>query len=289
MPTKVEKDVISGQDTTGHEWDGIRELNTPLPKWWVYVFISTIVFAAVYFVLYPSIPYGTGYFHGLLGYSSRRDAMAEWRHMQARHGAAMAQIAKLPIAAIPKDPKLLEVALTAGRITFANDCQPCHGQNGEGRIGYPALGDDVWLWGGKLTDIQQTITYGARSGDPHARNSMMPSFGTSGMLKPDQIEQIADYVMTLFGKPIAGRDTSAGAKLFAQNCAMCHGDKGQGNRTVGAPPLNSRVHLYQGDRAAVIAQITEPRQGVMPNWDGRLDTATIKSLALYVHSLGGGE
>lgn len=289
MPTKIEKDAISGQNTTGHEWDGIRELNTPLPKWWLYVFAATVVFAVGYFVLYPSIPYGPGYFHGILGYSTRARAMAQWKDMQARHGEAMTEIGNKSFAEIKQDPKLLEVALTAGRITFANNCQPCHGQSGEGRVGYPALGDDVWLWGGKLEDIQQTVTYGIRSGDPKARVSEMPAFGALGMLNPEQIGQIADYVMTLFGKPIAGRDTTAGAKLFAQNCAMCHGGKGEGNRAVGAPPLASQVHLYEGTRENVIAQVTQPRHGVMPNWNERLDPATIKSVTLYVHSLGGGE
>lgn len=289
MPTKIEKDVISGQQTTGHEWDGIAELNTPLPKWWVYVFAATVVFAVGYFIMYPSIPYGPGYFHGLLDYSSRDRAMTQWKEMQARHGDAMAEIGGKAFAEIKRDPQLMEVALTAGRVTFANNCQPCHGQSGEGRIGYPALGDDVWLWGGKLEDIQQTVTYGVRSGHSKARVSEMPAFGALGMLKPEQIEQVADYVMTLFGKPIEGRDTSAGAKLYAENCAVCHGAKGEGNRMIGAPPLASRVHLYEGDKASVVAQETQPRLGVMPNWNERLDPATIKAVTLYVHSLGGGE
>jgi cytochrome c oxidase cbb3-type subunit III len=289
MPTKVEKDVISEQDTTGHEWDGVRELNTPLPKWWVYVFVASVVWAVAYVVLYPSIPYGVNYFHGVLGYSSRASAMAEWREMQARHGEAMKQIGTLSLADIKRDPRLLEVALTAGRITFANNCQPCHGPSGEGRVGYPALAADVWLWGGKLEDIERTVTYGVRSGHAEARTSAMPGFGSAGMLKPEQIEAVADYVMTLFGTPVPGRDAGAGAKLFADNCAVCHGANGQGNRSVGAPRLASRIHLYEGTRASVVAQVTQPRHGVMPNWNERLDAATIKSVALYVHSLGGGE
>jgi cytochrome c oxidase cbb3-type subunit III len=289
MPTKIEKDLVSGQDTTGHEWDGIKELNTPLPKWWVYLFVATVVFAAGYFLLFPSFPYGTGYFHGLLGYSSRNQAMTQWRDMQSLHRAAMAEIGKQPFAAIQRDPKLMEVALTAGRVTFANDCQPCHGPNGEGRVGYPALGSDVWRWGGTLADIERTVTYGIRSGDPNARNSMMPAFGDTGMLKPEQISQVVDYVMTLFGQPVKGVDVTPGKKIFAENCAMCHGERGQGNHTVGAPPLATHVHLYEESRDSVIAQVTHPRLGVMPNWDNRLDPATIKAVTLYVHSLGGGE
>jgi cytochrome c oxidase cbb3-type subunit 3 len=289
MVDKVEKDPVSGTETTGHEWDGLRELNTPLPKWWLYTWYACIAWALGIFVLYPSIPGLHSYWHGLLGYSTRRVAMAEWHDMQAKHGPAMQQISSQPIDAVAHDPRLLETALQAGRITFANNCQPCHGQNGAGRVGYPALGDDVWIWGGKLTDIQSTITHGVRAGDPDSRQSAMPNFGTDGILKPAEIGQVADYVGTWWGVTPAGTDTSAGAKLFADNCAACHGDHGQGNRDFGAPPLNARVHLYGATRAAIVAQVTHPRQGVMPNWNARLDLATIKSVALYVHALGGGE
>lgn len=289
MPTKIEKDVISGRDTTGHEWDGIRELNTPLPKWWVYVYLATIVWALGMFVLYPAIPLGTRATTGLLGFSSRAQAMAGFQEMNALHATQMQEIGRMSFADIEKNHDLMEVALTAGRITFANNCQPCHGPNGEGRIGYPALDTDVWRWGGTLDAIQQTITHGIRSADPDARNSQMPNFGGDKLLTPAQIEDIADYVMTLYGKAKPGVDTSAGEKLFGDNCAPCHGAKAEGNRDVGAPPLASRVHLYGDSRAAVVAQITHPRMGVMPNWNHRLSPATIKAVALYVHSLGGGE
>jgi cytochrome c oxidase cbb3-type subunit 3 len=290
MPTKIEKDAYSGRDTTGHEWDGIKELNTPLPSWWVWVFIATIVWAVGLFLLYPSLPYGPGYFAGLLGYSSRVDAMAEYKAMQARHAEAMQKIAALSFKQITDDPDLYEVALTAGRIAFANNCQPCHGSNGEGRVGYPALGDDVWLWGGTHEDILKTVTHGVRSPDPDARNSVMPSFGADGILKPDEMLQVADYVMTLFGKQSADpASVAAGKQLFADNCALCHGEKGEGNREQGAPPLASEIHLYGADRATVIAQIAKPHLGMMPNWNTRLDPGTLKSLPVYVHSLGGGE
>jgi cytochrome c oxidase cbb3-type subunit 3 len=199
------------------------------------------------------------------------------------------KVVATPIAQVRNDPKLMAVAETAGRIAFANNCQPCHGAGGEGRPGFPVLASDNWLWGGTLEDIQQTITHGIRSGDPDARVSQMPRFGVDGVLKPDEIAAVTDYVMTLYGSPVAGADTSKGQALFADNCVACHGDKGQGNREVGAPPLKSQVHLYGNTRAAVLAQVTNPRQGVMPNWNARLDPATIKSLALYVHALGGGE
>jgi cytochrome c oxidase cbb3-type subunit 3 len=289
VPTKIEKDAHTGRETTGHEWDGIRELNTPLPKWWLYVLLATIVWAVVLFVLYPAWPLGRTYTKGLLGYSTRVESDKGVAEMHARHADAMAKIQQLAPADIRKDPQLAAVAQVSGRTAFANNCQPCHGPSGQGRAGYPSLADDVWLWGGKLDDIQQTITYGIRSGNAQARVSDMPRFGTDQLLTAAQIQQVADYVMVLYGSPVAGADTAPGEKLFADNCAACHGEKGQGNRDVGAPPLASHVHLYGTDRATVVAQVTQPREGVMPAWTSRLDPATIKSLALYVHALGGGE
>jgi cytochrome c oxidase cbb3-type subunit III len=289
VPTKIEKDIVTGTDTTGHEWDGLKELNTPLPKWWVYVLYATIVWAAVWFVLYPSVPGITGYFHGVLGYSQRTAVADAVRAVTAQRADTMDKIKALSFAEIRKDPQLMAAADTAGRIAFANNCQPCHGAGGGGQPGYPALAAGAWIWGGTLQDIQQTITYGIRSGDEKARDQQMPRFGADGILKPEQIQQIADYVMTLYGNAEPGKDVSVGKQLFAENCAICHGETGQGDREKGAPRLASRVHLYGGDPATVVAQITSLRMGVMPAWHTRLDEATIKSLALYVHSLGGGE
>jgi cytochrome c oxidase cbb3-type subunit III len=289
VPTKIEKDIVTGRDTTGHEWDGLKELNTPLPKWWVYVLYATIVWAAVWFVLYPSVPGITGYFPGVLGYSQRAAVDRAVQAVAAQRAVTMDRIKALSFAEIRKDPQLMAAANTAGRIAFANNCQPCHGAGGGGQIGYPALAAGAWIWGGSLDAIQQTIAYGIRSGDTKARESQMPRFGVDGILKPDEIQRIADYVMTLYGGVQPGKDVSAGKKLFADNCALCHGEAGQGDREKGAPRLASRVHLNGGDRATIVAQITSPRMGVMPAWHTRLDEATIKSLAIYVHSLGGGE
>ena len=289
MPTKIEKDVVTGRDTTGHEWDGLKELNTPLPKWWVYLLYATIAWSALWFVLYPSVPGISGYFHGVLGYSQRSVVNAEVRAIAAQRAGVMDKIRAMSFAEIAKDPELMVAARTAGQIAFANNCQACHGAGGGGQVGYPALAAGAWIWGGTLPAIQQTITHGVRSGDPEAREGQMPHFGTDGILKPQEIQQVADYVMTLFGKGEPGQDVSAGKKIFADNCAVCHGANGQGDREKGAPRLASQVHLNGGTRESVVAQITSPRMGVMPAWHTRLDEATIKSLTLYVHSLGGGE
>jgi cytochrome c oxidase cbb3-type subunit 3 len=276
-------------ETTGHEWDGLQELNNPLPKWWLYTWIFCIVIALGQMVLYPSLPGIRGYWHGLLGYSTRAGVDRDVKALVAQRATSMDKIAATPIGDIKKDLQLTAVANTAGRITFANNCQPCHGAGGGGRPGYPALSVGAWMWGGKLEDIEKTLQHGIRSGDPDARNSAMPRFGADGVLTPAEIEQVADYVMTFYGTPVAGANIDKGRALFTANCVACHGEAGQGNRELGAPTLKSRVHLYGDTKAAVVAQVTLPRQGVMPAWNTRLDPATIKSVAIYVHGLGGGE
>jgi cytochrome c oxidase cbb3-type subunit 3 len=287
VPTKIEKDDVTGHMTTGHEWDGLQELNRPLPKWWVYVFAATVVWSLGYFVLYPSIPGLTGYWHGMIGYYQRDKVDADVADVAKQRAGVMDKIKALSFADIRKDPNLLAVAQIAGKITFAENCQPCHGAGGGGNPGYPALAAGNWLWGGTLDDIQQTITHGIRSPDPDARNSAMPKFGGDGILKPAEIQAVADYVMTLYGK--AGDANGAGKKLYAENCVACHGEKGEGKREVGAPKLASKAHLVAFDREGVVAQISNPHMGVMPNWSARLGEAKIKAVTLYVHGLGGGE
>ncbi|HVJ55334.1 MAG TPA: cytochrome-c oxidase, cbb3-type subunit III [Aliidongia sp.] len=288
MPTKIEKDLLTGKETTGHDWDGVRELNTPLPRWWLYVWLATIAWAAVICVLYPAIPLGTWHTPGTLGYTSRGALDQELKQLQVERAPIFDRIKAESLADIQKDPGVLAVALVAGKSAFANNCVPCHGSGGSGRTGFPSLADDVWIWGGTLDQIHQTISFGARSGNPNAHVSDMPHFGADKILKPAEIQAVADYVWALYG----GRSregTEPGAALFTDNCAACHGDKGQGNQDLGAPPLASATHLYGNDRDTIVRQITLPRQGMMPAWAGRLDEATIKSLALYVHSLGGGQ
>ena len=289
MPTKIEKDAFSGRETTGHEWDGLKELNNPLPSWWFWTFVATVVWSIGFCILYPSWPSIHSYFPGIWGYSTRDTVTADVAALAAQRAALLDKIKDVPIEQVRQDPALMAVANTAGRIAFANNCQPCHGAGGEGRPGYPVLAADRWIWGGKLADIQTSITYGIRSGHAEARVSQMLRFGVDGVLKPEEIAAVADYVLTLYGKAQPSPAAARGQAIFAENCVACHGDAGEGKREVGGPSLKGAVHLYGDTRDAVIAQIANPRMGVMPNWNTRLDPATIKALALYVHALGGGE
>jgi cytochrome c oxidase cbb3-type subunit III len=295
MPTKVEKDAIAhateaGQSTTGHEWDGIREYDTPLPKWWLYVFYASIALSVVMFVLYPSIPGLSGYFGGLLDRQERRvldDSLARAAEGQAGMRAAIA--AATP-AAIEADPELLAFAVAGGRTAFADNCAPCHGPGGGGqRGGYPVLADDDWLWGGTLDAIQQTIRVGIRHEGVDTRFSEMPPFGAFGLLDRAQIGDVADYVLSLSGLDHDPVGAERGAQLYAENCVACHGEGGVGESALGAPRLSDQIWLYGSDREQLVAQIWDPRQGVMPAWSGRLDDATVNMLTVYVHSLGGGQ
>jgi cytochrome c oxidase cbb3-type subunit III len=251
------------------------------------VFFATVAWSVVYFVLYPSIPGITGSWHGLIGYYQRDQVASDVAAVEQQRAVSMDRIKALSFADIRKDPGLYAVAQVAGRITFAENCQPCHGAGGGGNPGYPALAAGDWLWGGKLEDIYQTITHGIRSGDPNARVSQMPRFGIDGVFQPAEIQAVADHVMFLYGD--AATDSEAGKQIFAANCVQCHGDAGQGVREFGGARLAAKVHLRGDDLAAVLAQINNPKMGVMPSWSARLDDAKIKSVAIYVHSLGGGE
>lgn len=289
-PDAATLDPVTGRHTTGHEWDGLRELNTPLPKWWFWTFVATVVWGIGYAIVYPSVPWFNTYFPGVIGYSQRANVAADVKALQVQRAGVMDRLTATPLAEVKNDAALYAVALTAGRLAFAENCRACHGAGGEGRPGFPALAGDAWIWGGSLEDIRTSIVHGIRSGHPEARVSQMPRYGVDGMLKPEEIDQVTDFVMTLY-QPAAAPATGAakGAEIFAENCAACHGDKGEGKREVGAPALRSGVHLYGDTRAAVRAQIVNPKQGVMPAWNTRLDEATIRAVTLYVHGLGGGE
>jgi cytochrome c oxidase cbb3-type subunit 3 len=284
-----EIDIITGRETTGHEWDGIKELNTPLPTWWLYVFYFCIFISIVYMIFFPAWPLpGGGYTPGVLGWSSRdrlQSDLAAWREREAEWNS---RIEQAPLAAIAADPDMLAVATVAGRSIFANNCAACHGTNGVGRPGgYPALVDDDWIWGGTLDNIHTTVVHGIRNTtDPEARISQMPAYGVDGLLTTAEISAVAEHVLFLAG---LGADNAQGSQIYAENCAACHGPIGKGNPELGAPNLTDAIWLYGDGKAEIVAQIYRPRQGVMPPWTGRLTDAQLKEVTLYVYSLGGGQ
>jgi cytochrome c oxidase cbb3-type subunit 3 len=283
-------DAITGTSTTGHEWDGVKELNTPLPRWWLYMFYLTIVWAVGYWILYPAWPLLTSSTEGILGWHTRTAIVEDLAALKAKRGPMMEKLANASVPEIANDLQLSDFARAVGRVAFADNCAPCHGAGGGGAKGYPNLNDDDWLWGGKLADIEETIRHGARAGDDKGRQGNMPAFGRDGILKSDQISTVADYVRSLSGLPTEqGADLDAGKTIFAENCAACHGEDGKGNREVGAPNLTDRIWLYGSDKGSIVQSIANGRAGVMPAWNDRLDESTLKSLVVYVWSFGGGE
>lgn len=284
-------DAHSGTATTGHVWDGIRELNTPLPRWWLWLFYLTIVWSIGYWILYPSWPLVSNYTAGLFRWQSRDAVTREIESLRAQRAPMVNRLASASLQQIASDPQLLEFARALGRPAFLENCAPCHGSGGGGTRGYPSLVDDEWIWGGTLDDIARTIRDGVRTGSPEARQgATMPAFGRDGMLKRAEIEAVADYARGLARLPVDPKtDLAAAKKLYADNCAACHGEDGKGNREIGAPSLADAVWLYGSDKDAVVEGIWNGRGAVMPAWAGRLDDVTIKALAVYVHSFGGGE
>jgi cytochrome c oxidase cbb3-type subunit 3 len=286
---KGDLDAETGFHTTGHEWDGIRELNRPLPRWWLWTFYATIVWAVGYMIAYPSIPLIRGNTEGVLGVSSRQDVANDIAAAKAAQAGRLEQIATLPLEDIRADADLSRFAISGGRSAFLVNCVQCHGSGAAGSPGYANLNDDDWIWGGTLESIYHTIAYGIRSDHPDTHISEMPAFGADGLLTRTEIASVADYVLSMGGQEHNADSALAGQQVYADNCASCHGDSGEGSRDLGAPRLSDAISLYSGARDGIIAQITQPRHGVMPAWIGRLDDTTIKQLALYVHALGGGE
>ncbi len=287
---KPDIDDHTGVETTGHDWDGIKELNMPLPKWWLYTFYVSIVWAIGYMIVYPSWPSLSGYYSGLIGYS-QRDAVAEdIAEANSKRAVYSNKIAAASFDEIRADVALMEVAQAGGKAAFGDNCAPCHGTGAQGFTGFPNLNDDEWLWGGTLNDIEYTIQHGVRfDGDDDTRLSDMPRFKVDGILDRAQILDVVEHVTKIAGGEADADRAARGAALFADNCAACHGADGTGDRSQGAPNLTDAIWLYGSDKAVLYASISNSRKGVMPAWAGRLDAATIKQLALYVHALGGGE
>jgi cytochrome c oxidase cbb3-type subunit 3 len=282
-------DEPTGTETTGHEWDGIKELNTPLPRWWLWTFYGTIVWAIAYTIAFPAWPLISSATTGLLGYSSRANLDTELAAAKVAQGDLVAKVSATPVAEILRDEDLRRFASASGKSLFKVYCSQCHGTGATGSSGYPNLNDDEWIWGGTIDEINASIAHGARSPvDADTHYNMMPNFGADGMLTSGQIDAVARHVAALSGLE-GGLVNDEGAQLFTENCASCHGANAEGLAELGGPSLNDQIWLYQGTIDALKAQIAAPRHGVMPAWGDRLGDTAVKELAVYVHGLGGGQ
>jgi cytochrome c oxidase cbb3-type subunit 3 len=289
MSSRREIDQVTGVETTGHEWDGIKELNKPLPRWWLMTFYASIVWAIGYMIVYPAWPTLSGYTKGIWGYSQRETVAREVADARGGQVALRAALEKAALGDIRKDPDLLRFAMVGGASSFANNCAPCHGRGAQGFPGYPNLNDDDWLWGGTLEEIHKTIRHGIRTADKETRVGDMPKYGLDGVLKPAEINDAAEFVLSLSKRSQDSGAVARGSKTYAEQCVSCHGPDGKGNPELGAPNLADDIWLYGGQKADIVQSIATGRGGSMPAWHGRLDPVTLKSLAVYVHSLGGGK
>ncbi|MCK5166285.1 MAG: cytochrome-c oxidase, cbb3-type subunit III [Rhodospirillaceae bacterium] len=286
---EIEKDAVSGRETTGHEWDGIKELNTPLPRWWLYTFYVCILWAVGYWIVYPAWPTLSGYTKGVIGYSSRGELRKELAARDKSRTVWTDRFSALSVGGIAKDSELLNYAMAGGRVIFAENCAPCHGASGSGNASYPVLADDDWLWGGTVGDIYTTINYGIRSTHDDTRLGEMPNFGDEDMLAKAQISDVTEYVLSLSGNSSDRDAAMRGTEIFAEECSSCHGESAEGVQDMGAPRLSDGIWLYGNSKEKIMSQISTPKHGSMPAWNGRLDDISIKQVSIYVHSLGGGQ
>ncbi len=277
-------DELTGRPTMGHEFDGIEELNTPMPRWWLWTFYLTIIWGIGYTIAFPAWPMISGATAGLLGHSTRGEVSADIAAHEASNAALVAELNAADLATFDPLTDLHRYAVARGSSVFRAQCSQCHGAGAAGAVGYPNLLDNDWLWGGTLEDIAHSVRHGIRNEtDFDARYSVMPAFGD--ILEPADIEKLVDFVPTL-----ADADwDSAGGDLFTENCAACHGDQGLGDSSLGAPNLADAIWLYGSDHDSLTATISNARFGVMPAWGQRLNEEDVRAVSAYVHSLGGGE
>lgn len=275
-------------ETTGHEWDGIKEYNKPLPRWWLWTFYATIVWGVIYTIAYPAWPGISAATPGLLGYSTRAEVTEDIARFEGANAGINERLASVELTEIAADPELTQFAQNAGAAVFKTWCAQCHGSGAAGAKGYPNLLDDDWLWGGDIEAIHETIAHGIRNeNDPDARYSEMPAFGD--LLEQDEIVAAVNYVMSLSGEPQDASLVEAGETVYLDNCSACHMEDGTGDRWQGAPNLTDAIWLYGGDYDTLLETVTYSRFGVMPSWADRLNEAQIRAVATYVHGLGGGE
>lgn len=294
MTNNQDKDIDahSGVETTGHEWDGIKELNNPLPRWWLYVWYATIAFSIVWWVLmpaWPALPGSQGNTQGVWKQSDRAQVAEAVNELKAARIENAQALLDASLEQIEKTPELQQFALAMGESSFGDNCATCHGAGGRGAIGYPILADDIWLWGGSLDEIQETIAHGIRSTHDDTRYSEMPAFGRDGYISEEEIDDLVHKVLALSGQQANTAAVMRSNENFETQCASCHGVDGKGDRVFGAPDLTDSEWLYGGSPSAIRETIYNARNSVMPHWSERLDEATIKALAVYVHTLGGGE
>ena len=287
----ADKDPLTGQPTTGHDWNGIKELDTPVPRGVLMFLVITHVFALIWWILMPTWPLGWTYTKGILGTDQRQEVEQAVMDNQALRAGWIERIDAMTFDELRADEGLMRVVGENGRRLFGDNCAACHGQDARGAANYPDLTDRDWLWGdGTPEAIAETLRVGINSPHAESRFSQMPAFGRDQLLTAAEVRTVAAYVYSLshpeFSTPQNVDQIQAGQELFLTNCSGCHGETATGDRETGTPNLIDAQWLYGGDLATIVTSIHGGRQGHMPTWDERLTGTDIKLLALYVHSFG---
>lgn len=286
--TNKNVDEPTGVETTGHSWDGIEELNNPLPRWWLWTLYGCIIWGIGYSIAYPAWPMLSGATTGLLGYSTRGEVAQQIVEHEKKNQDLVAQLVAADLSELPAGSDLHRYGVARGGSVFRAQCSQCHGSGAAGSKGYPNLLDDNWLWGGSVDEISATVAHGIRNEtDEDAHFSQMPAF--DDILESTDITAVVEYVISLSANEFDNNLANTGASVFAENCASCHGDDATGDREQGAPNLADAIWLYGGDRKTLTTTVKQSRYGVMPAWGQRLSDEDVRAVSLYVHALGGGE
>lgn len=281
-------DKETGVETTGHSWDGIEELNNPLPRWWLWTLYLCIIWAIAYTIAYPAWPMISGATKGVLGWSTRANVAQDITEHEAKNAPLVTALLDADMATLPENADLNRYAVARGGSVFRAQCSQCHGSGAAGAKGYPNLLDNDWLWGGTIEQIAHTVGHGIRNEtDADARWSQMPAFGD--ILEEEEIAATVEYVISLSSPEHDNAMAATGAELFADNCSSCHGEAAMGDKEIGAPNLADAIWLYGGDRDTLTYTIANARFGVMPAWGQRLSEEDVRAVSAYVHGLGGGE
>ena len=286
---KPERDPKTGYLTTGHEWNGITELNTPVPRLVFFFLIVTFLFSVGYWLLMPAFPTGSSFTKGLLGKDDRAQVTQAVKQANLDRASWTDQVAKKSFAEIQADPRLMADVRQTGRTLFGDNCSVCHGRTAAGGNGFPSLTTGSWLWGGTPEAIAETIRVGINSTHRDSRVAQMPAFGRDQVLKREEIENVVAYVLSLSdpaSKSKPAGDVAAGKVVFTANCAVCHGPDGRGKADVGAPDLTDRHWTHGRDENSLYMTVWGGLQGHMPSWEGRLTPIDVKILALYLIDLG---
>lgn len=287
-----ERDPVTGKHTTGHEWNGIKELDNRVPRAVIFFLLATMLFSIIYWVLMPAWPLGATYTKGLLGIDQRQTVEKAVEEAAAQRAAWTDEIARLDFAEITKRPELMRIVRESGSTLFGDNCAVCHGTDAKGSPGFPSLADDSWLWGGNPEIVAETLRIGINSTHPETRFAQMPAFGRDGILDRPAISSIVSFIRNNAEGiddlgPLDMKGVEEGAQLFAENCAACHGAKGRGDPAMGAPDLMDDSWVISSDRASLSRTIWQGRQGQMPHWEERLAEIDRKILAIYVTEIAG--